>query len=388
MTPRKPLIALNMTTLNQGGIMQRAVSFIENMPSLSNEFDWHLLISEKVQQELDQRNIPTTAPKQVFKKSPARNPAVRKKVIQAINKVSPDLVFTFGGPSYLQLTFPELMGVTEPWVTHGTREAYRSVPGWRNRWGLYLAAQYKLRWFRKAQHFIVQTTTAQRGLSRLTNRSGAPIHVIPNALAPWYQCNEPATLRKPEELLRIIYFAAPYSHKRHLCLPAICKAIEELGEQNFEIAITIDPTTLIAHQVAKSAEQLGVPNRIVNLGRIPVSDGLSVYQGAHICFVPSILETFSATYLEGMATRTPIVACDLDFARETCGDAAVYFDPVNMTDAAKKILNTANSPDRCLELTERGVQQLATFPSTKNQMILYRDVLRSTINNLNYANPS
>ena len=388
MAPEKSLIALNMTTLNQGGIMQRAVSFIENLPSLSNEFDWHLLISEKVQQELDQRNILTTAPKQIFKKSPARNPAVRKKVVQAINKISPDLVFCFGGPSYLQLTHPELMGVTEPWVTHSTREAYRCVPGWHNRWGLYLAAQYKLRWFRKAQTYIVQTETARRGLARLTNRSNAPIHIIPNALAPWYQCNEPATIRKPEERLRIIYFAAPYSHKRHLCLPAICKAIEELGEQNFEIAITIDPKNPIAQKVAKSAKQLNVSNRIINLGRIPVSDGLKVYQGAHICFVPSILETFSATYLEGMATRTPIVACDLDFARETCGDAAVYFDPVNMNDAAQKILNTANCPDRCLELTESGIKQLATYPNTENQMILYRNVLRSTINNLAPVTPS
>ena len=374
-----------MTTLKQGGVMQRAVSFIENMPSLSHDFDWHLLISEQVQQELDQRNIATLAPKQLFPKSPARDPSVRSQVCQAIGRASPDLVFTFCGPSYLHHPYPELMGVADGWVTHSTRDAYQCVPGWRNRWGLYLASQYKLRWFRKAQNFIVQTATAQRGLARLTKRLGASIHVIPNALAPWYHCDETTTLRKPGELLRIIYFASPYSHKRHLCLPTICRAMEELGEQNFEIAITIDPSNPIAQQVALSAEQLGVSDRIVNLGRIPVSEGLRVYQDAHICFVPSILETFSATYLEGMATCTPIVACDLDFAREICGDAAVYFDPTNMKDAANKILNTAGAPSRCLEMTACGKKQLATFPSTDRQMILYRDVLQHTINNLSHT---
>ena len=282
-----------MTTLKQGGVLQRAVSFIEKMPTTLDEFDWRLFISGRVQQELDQRKISVAYPKQVLMQSPARQPAVRRQVIEAIGSASPDLVFTFCGPSYLKQPFPELMGVADGWVTHSTRDAYRSVSHWRNRLGLYLASRYKLGWFRTAGTFVVQTETAQRGLSE---RSGIPedkIHVVPNALAPWYQSDEPIDLREARQKLRIVYFAAPYSHKRHLWLPSICKVIEDLGERNFEMVITIDRSNPVAQKMNALARRLGVENRIVNLGSVPVADGLRVYRGAHICFVPSILETFS-----------------------------------------------------------------------------------------------
>ncbi len=371
-----------MTTLKQGGVLQRAVSFIENMSTALDEFDWRLFISQRVQQELDQRNILVTYPKRVFIESPARKPAVRRQVVKAIGAASPDLVFTFCGPSYLKQPVPELMGVADGWVTHSTRDAYRSVSPWRNRLGLYLASRYKLRWFHTARTFIVQTETAQRGLSA---RAGIPIgniHIVPNALAPWYQSNESTDLREVGQKLRIVYFAAPYSHKRHLWIPSICKVIEDLDEPNFEIVITIDALNPIAHKVDSLAKRLGVENRIVNLGNVPVAEGLAVYRGAHVCFVPSILETFSATYLEAMATRTPIVACDLDFAREICGEAAVYFDPASPLDAATKILDTANHADQCLALSQLGQQQLDTYPDVEKQMILYRNILQETISKL------
>ena len=37
---------------------------------------------------------------------------------------------------------------------------------------------------------------------------------------------------------------------------------------------------------------------IENIGPVPVNQGAKLYQESDICFVPSILETFSATYLE------------------------------------------------------------------------------------------
>ncbi|MCH2181528.1 MAG: glycosyltransferase [Mariniblastus sp.] len=388
MSSPQPVIALNMTTLNQGGVLQRAVSFIENMPTGLDAFQWRLFISKRVKQELDQRAIQLDCPVSVFEHSPARRASLRHQIARAIDATSPGLVFTFCGPSYLKLSAPELMGVADGWVTHSTRQAYRSLSPWQNRLGLYLASRYKRGWFGTAQQWIVQTETAKRGLAERCHVPTDKIHVVPNALAPWYQTDEPIELRQAGQTLRILYFAAPYAHKRHAWLPAICKVIEELGERNFEIVITIDPSSPIAQKVMAEARRLGVANRIVNLGSVPVADGLNVYRGAHICFVPSILETFSATYLEAMATRTPIVACDLDFARETCGQAAVYFEPASPRDAARKILETATDADRCQQLGQLGRQQLSRYPDGEQQMSLYRDLIQKTVNHLNPSQPS
>ncbi|MEE2825721.1 MAG: glycosyltransferase family 4 protein [Planctomycetota bacterium] len=377
-----------MTTLKQGGVLQRAVSFIENLPSAMGDFQWRLFLSQRVQNELDQRSIQVAQPVSLFEQSPARRTKLRKQISRAIDAAAPDLVFTFCGPSYLKLSAPELMGVADGWVTHSTREAYRSLSPWRNRLGLYLGSRYKRHWFRTAQSWIVQTGTAKRGLAERCQLPAERIHIVPNALAPWYRGDQPIELWQTGQKLRILYFAAPYSHKRHTWLPAICKVIEELGERNFEIVITIDPSSPIAQTVMAEARRLGVENRIVNLGSVPVADGLNVYRGAHICFVPSILETFSATYLEAMATRTPIVACDLDFARDTCGQAAVYFESANPRDAAKKILDTARDAEQCKRLGQLGREQLSHFPNGQQQMALYRDLIQETINQLTSSQSS
>ena len=83
-----------------------------------------------------------------------------------------------------------------------------------------------------------------------------------------------------------------------------------------------------------------------------------------------------------MATSTPIVTCDLDFAREICGKAAVYFDPSDSVDAAEKILSTANHNRLCETLVQTGHQQLKKFPEASEQMAMYLKLIQQTINQL------
>jgi glycosyltransferase involved in cell wall biosynthesis len=44
---------------------------------------------------------------------------------------------------------------------------------------------------------------------------------------------------------------------------------------------------------------------------------------------PSLLETYGIPYYEAMYFSKPLIVSDLDFARDACGDAAIYFDPLN-----------------------------------------------------------
>ena len=67
----KPKIALNMTTLNQGGVIQRAMSFIGNLDSALSEFDWHLLASKTINAQLKATQTTTTVPVSVYETTPA-----------------------------------------------------------------------------------------------------------------------------------------------------------------------------------------------------------------------------------------------------------------------------------------------------------------------------
>ena len=377
-----------MTTLNQGGVLQRAVSFIDHLDSVLNEFDWQLLLSEKMDAQLKSTNTSTNQPITVFKTSPAKSSSSRAEISAALSDINPQMVFSFAGPSYLKQPFPELMGIADGWVTHGDKEAFKSIPGLRNRWGLRLASMYKLKWFGTARHYTVQTETARQGLAARAKVNLSKIHIIPNALANWYrEIESEPTEFKPGEKLKILYFAAAYSHKRHDILPDVCLELERLGLDNFEILITLPFENPISKTIEAKAKAIGVEGRIKNLGPLPVTKGVELYQQCHICFVPTALETFSATYLEAMATQTPIVTSDRKFASEICGTGAAYFELPNPVDAAGKIFDIINDTKTRKRLTDAGLKQLAVFPDVAQQMTLYREMLLKVLKSKDFPDP-
>ena len=377
-----------MTTLNQGGVLQRAVSFIDHLDSVLNEFDWQLLLSEKMDAQLKSTNTSTNQPITVFKTSPAKSSTSRAEISAALSDINPQMVFSFAGPSYLKQPFPELMGIADGWVTHGDKEAFKSVPGLRNRWGLRLASMYKLKWFGTARHYTVQTETARQGLAARAKVDPSKIHIIPNALANWYrEIESEPTEFKPGEKLKILYFAAAYSHKRHDLLPDVCLELERFGLDNFEILITLPLENPIAKAVEAKAKAIGVEDRIKNLGPLPVTEGVELYRQCHVCFVPTALETFSATYLEAMATQTPIVTSDRNFATEICGAGAAYFELSSPQDAAAKIFDIVNDTKNGKRLTNAGLKQLEVFPNVAQQMALYREMLLKLLNSKDFPAP-
>ena len=54
---------------------------------------------------------------------------------------------------------------------------------------------------------------------------------------------------------------------------------------------------------------------------------VELYATSDACVFPSICESFGNPLVEAMAAGKPIVAADRPYARELCGDAAVYVDP-------------------------------------------------------------
>jgi glycosyltransferase involved in cell wall biosynthesis len=272
------------------------------------------------------------------------------------------------------------MGVADGWVTHADRNAYRALPSLRARWLTWGAATYKLRWFRRSRRFVVQTETARQGLAARLPIDPEAIAVIPNAVAPWYR--EHTFARRSTaagEVREIVYFAAHYAHKRHDLLPAVARELERMGVDNFRFLTTLGEETKIARQLHERTRQLGMGHRLLNLGTIPVSQGAGVYQRAAICFVPSVLETFSATYIESMASGVPIVATDLPFAREICGPAARYFEPGNPRAAAEQLADLLADSAAAADLAAAGTRQLERFMTPAEQMEMYFQLCRAAI---------
>lgn len=102
-------------------------------------------------------------------------------------------------------------------------------------------------------------------------------------------------------------------------------------------------------------------DKVFFLGKIQYGQLPGVYKGAELFVYPSLLESFGHPLVEAMASGLPIVAADLPYAREACGNAARYFDPYSPQDIAKVISETLGSERTLEELRRKGSERAAHF---------------------------
>src|SRR5438094_851068 len=76
---------------------------------------------------------------------------------------------------------------------------------------------------------------------------------------------------------------------------------------------------------------------VTNLGPLAKEQVERWFDQTDALFLPTLLESFSLTYLEAAARRRPIVTSDRDFARHACGDAGYYVDPENPGDICDRL---------------------------------------------------
>ena len=89
----------------------------------------------------------------------------------------------------------------------------------------------------------------------------------------------------------------------------------------------------------------------------------SLYAAADLLLLPTLLESFSGTYIEAMHHGVPICTSDRDFARVVCGDDAVYFDPTSAEHIHETIKRVLADSGLRARLIEGGRTRAAAHPS-------------------------
>lgn len=77
---------------------------------------------------------------------------------------------------------------------------------------------------------------------------------------------------------------------------------------------------------------------VVPLGFVPDDALGEAYDLADAFVMPSLHETVGLPMLEAMSAGTPVLAADRRYAHDVCEDAAVFFDPLDSDDLARKLV--------------------------------------------------
>jgi hypothetical protein len=164
--------------------------------------------------------------------------------------------------------------------------------------------------------FIVQTETMKKSLAMSYPGIGARIHVIAQPAPDWLMSSG---LKRTGfksafgTMLRLFYPSANYPHKNHRILGKIYQP------EDWPVAELI---------LTVSEEQN--PNPAISwvrcVGSLKPADVLDAYGIADALLFLSCEESFGFPLVEAMWLGLPIICPDLPYARDLCGEGAIYFD--------------------------------------------------------------
>ena len=157
--------------------------------------------------------------------------------------------------------------------------------------------------------------------------------------------------------LTLLTVTADYPHKNIRIAILALQAIKQTH-----------PSLSIRFVYTVTKEQLGdIPKGLEKnfefLGPVKINQVPPLYQQSDVMFQPSLLECFSASYAEAMKMGVPIITTDLGFAHSLCGDAALYYSPVDADDLANKIVQLFKDKSLSAKLIKAGSTQLTAFNS-------------------------
>lgn len=223
-------------------------------------------------------------------------------------------------------------------------EAVRLMPA-RFRMRLALLRVLARRACRRASWVIAQAPHVAESLRNNFDLDTSRIRVLRPAVR-WAR-TEPTTLELPPNLLTYIGSDEPYKSLETLLL-----ALPSLrsSRPSLELAVTL----------TSGSRASGVPG-VRCLGLLPRQHVHFLLSRASALVMPSLAETVGMPLLEAMDVGCPIVAADLPYARDVCGDAALYFiprDPASCSSVCRKVLD---DPDLRRKLVAAGFERARVF---------------------------
>jgi len=178
----------------------------------------------------------------------------------------------------------------------------------------------------------------------------------------------PAAIMEHSNRLNLFYPTRYYPHKNIEVLVDLFRDYsEELTDVTAFLTISPDQHPNVQKLLTK-IDRLNLGKNLVNLGHIPYESIGAHFRNVDGMLMPSLLESFSTTYVEAMATGLPILTSDLDFARASCGDAASYFDPFNTESIKNSIVEFRDNESLRFDLAQAGAFRVQSEVNTWNDI--------------------
>ena len=183
-------------------------------------------------------------------------------------------------------------------------------------------------------------------------------HFVPAAAEAMISFRTKYTL--PEKFW--LYVAHLYPHKNHLRLLRAYHQLKLSGATPWPLVLRGDPAGA-EREVMETIAHLNLESDIIMLPRLNEVELPILFSAATALVFPSLYEGGGIPVVEAMACGCPVIAADIPVVREFAGDAASYFDPLEVEEIEKAMVTHQNNPEQRAANRQAGLVRAEEFRS-------------------------
>ncbi|MFH2141154.1 MAG: glycosyltransferase [Bacteroidota bacterium] len=285
-----------------------------------------------------------------------------------ISEFRPDIIFSLGNIP-LSTNLPQAILLSNPFVI--VKNLRRLNINIKERIIQHLRSYYFKRNIKYVKVIFTQTKIIKHKLFEMY-RPEAEIIIVPMAssllkTAESYKLSYLDSINKT----KLLCLARYYKHKNLEILIDLARIIKK-NNSGFIIIITIEKKQgTKARKMINEIERLGLEDIIINAGEIKQENIKELYERSDGLILPTLLESYSATYSDALFYKKPIFTSDLDFAKEACGDAAYYFNPLDADNIYNTIISAFQNTNEMQIKILKGVKRVNELPDWNEIANLY-----------------
>ena len=219
---------------------------------------------------------------------------------------------------------------------------------------------------RKADLVVVETDVMAHRMHQHVGVNKSLLRVIPPSPSLFIE-DKPYVVSSGDSY-RILLLSGLDPHKNLWRLPSIALALKDFGCHNFIFTLSVEKHQFLG-MLPKSISFNGsrLEQHFDFVGAIPADEIGNIYNDSDLLLNISDLESFSNNYMEAWKSGLPLVCSDTDFARNICGESAIYIDPHNATSSAAAIKTLMQDLSKQRHLADTGKERLTMLPNAQEK---------------------
>ena len=226
-----------------------------------------------------------------------------------------------------------------------------------------------------------QTQTSFNRLDRYYSERITKMAIVPTAFSRLVPSSPLESPRIPQssDKIDLLCLTRYYPHKNIEIFLEVGELIKA-GRLAFRIITTLgeDQHPAVGAYL-RNVDQRRLGDVLINIGPVPIDQVPSLYAQTKGLILPTLLESFSATYADSLNSGFPIFTSDRDFAQEVCRDAAWYFDPLDASSIVAVLQEAFSDPHEMKKRSDIGRERSETFPDWPEVAQMYISHLRALV---------